>query len=457
MSDGEGGSLGLAEVVAMGVGGMVSGGIYAILGIAMKQSGNAVPVSYAIAGALTLITAYSYVKLTLHFGEGGGVFSFIEHTIGDEHLAGYIGWVLLFGYVGVMAMYAYAFGAYSLTAARELFGVELPQLLRPIFSASIVGIFVSLNLAGVEETGFVEDVAVYFKVAVLLSFGTLGILYYDGDLASLTFFSEGYVSPIVGFAIIFVSYEGFQLLVYDYKEIEDVERNLPLGMYLAIGIATLIYLLVSFMATLQLSAAELVHHQETALAKAVSNIPLLGEVGFVLVILSALKSTSSGINATLFGTARFAHKVAAEGKLPRVFSFRNREGIPVYALLVVGGLTMLLTVFGELGQITEFGSVAFLSSYAVANFVNLRLRDRTDSNAVLPFLGLVGTAGALPVVLHHLYRTDPVVLAWILGLFVGLAVLEFAYMERQSLRESLEELDLYSDAEIEKILADRDE
>ncbi|MDY7082018.1 MAG: amino acid transporter, partial [Halobacteria archaeon] len=82
------GKLGLKEVVAMGVGGMVSGGIYAVLGVAMKQSGNAVPVSYLIAGVITLLTAYSYLKLTLHFGENGGVFSFIEHVSDNQHIAG---------------------------------------------------------------------------------------------------------------------------------------------------------------------------------------------------------------------------------------------------------------------------------------------------------------------------------------------------------------------------------
>jgi amino acid transporter len=74
------GKLGLLEVVAMGVGGMVSGGIYAVLGVAMRQAGNAVPVSYLIGGIITLLTAYSYLKLTLHYGEHGGAFTFVEHT-----------------------------------------------------------------------------------------------------------------------------------------------------------------------------------------------------------------------------------------------------------------------------------------------------------------------------------------------------------------------------------------
>jgi amino acid transporter len=424
------GTLGLPEVVAMGVGGMVSGGIYAVLGVAMRQSGNAVPLSYLLAGAITLLTAYSYVKLTLHFGEHGGVFSFVEHTVAHPSVAAYVGWVLVVGYVGVMAMYAFAFGAYTLVAARAVVGLQLPQLLRPVISVAIVAAFVGLNLRGVQETGLFEDVAVYIKILILLSLAALGIVFFEGDPTAVEFFDKGITSPVTGFAIIFVSYEGFQLLAYDYEEIEDVERTLPVGMYVAILIAILIYVSVSFMATLHLTPAQLLAHEEVALAEAVSNIPLLGAAGFVLVILSAMKSTSSGINATLFGTARLVHKIATEGALPRVFSFRDREGIPVYALLIMGGLTAAFAVVGSLKQITEFGSVAFLLAYAVANYTNLRLAEETGSNRLFPALGLVGTAVAIPVVLFHLYRTDVEILLWIVGILVALAALEFLYIER---------------------------
>jgi amino acid transporter len=424
------GKLGLVEVVAMGVGGMVSGGIYAVLGVAMQQAGNAVPLSYLIAGVITLLTAYSYLKLTFHFGEHGGAFTFVEHLVDHPSIAAYSGWVLIVGYVGVMAMYAFAFGAYTLTAARAIVGVELPQLLRPVISVLIVGLFVGLNLSGVRKSGLFEDIAVYIKIAILLSLAGLGIAFFRGDPTAMNVFDKGYISPITGFAIIFVSYEGFQLLIYDYNEIDDVERTLPIGMYLAILIAILIYVSVSFMATLQLTPAQLIAHEETALAAAVSNIPLLGGAGFVLVILSAMKSTSSGINATLFGASRLSHEIATEGAIPQLFSFRNREGIPVYALLIMGGLTAAFAALGTLKQITEFGSIAFLIADAVTNFVNLRLAGETGSNRLFPALGLIGTTVAIPIVLYHLYLTDVEILLWIVGIFVALFVLEFLYLER---------------------------
>lgn len=431
------GQLGLTEVIAMGVGGMVSGGIYAVLGVAMKQSGNAVPISYLLAGILTLITAYSYIKLTMHFRENGGAFSFIEHSVENQHIAGIMGWVLVVGYVGVMAMYAFAFGAYTLTAAEHLFGVTLAAWWRPVISVAIVAVFVGLNLAGVEETGLVEDIAVYIKIFILCSLAILGVMYYNGDIAAIDFFNQGYISPIAGFAIIFVSYEGFQLLTYDFNEIENPDSNLGRGMYAAIGIAMFIYLSVSFMATLQLTPEQLVEHKETALAKAVSNIPLLGGIGFILVIISAMKSTSSGINATLFGTARLAHRIATEKVLPRVFSFRDSRGIPVYSLLIMGGLTAAFAVFGSLAQITEFGSVAFLIADAAANYACLRLYKETGSNPLWPALGLFGTIAAVPVLIYHLYVTEPGILISIGVIFAIVAVLELVFMQRERFGELL--------------------
>jgi len=331
-----------------------------------------------------------------------------------------------------MAMYAFAFGAYTLTAAQAIVGIELPQFLRPIISVLVVGAFVGLNLSGVHETGLFEDIAVYIKIIILLSLATLGIAFYGGDPISIDFFNKGHLSPITGFAIIFVSYEGFQLLVYDYDDIENVEQTLPIGMYVSIAIAILIYVSVSFMATLQLSPSSSSPTRRRHSRLLFRTFPLLGAVGFVLVILSAMKSTSSGINATLFGTSRLVHEIATEGAIPRLFSFRNREGIPVYALLLMGGLTAAFAALGTLKQITEFGSVAFLIADAVANFVNLQLADETGSNRLFPALGLVGTVTAIPIVLYHLYRTDTELLLWIVGIFGSLFLLEFFYIERYS-------------------------
>ncbi|MFB6089044.1 MAG: APC family permease [Candidatus Aenigmatarchaeota archaeon] len=428
--------LGLKEVIAMGVGGMVSGGIFAVLGVAMHQAGNAVSISFLLAGILTLLTAYSYVKLTLYYGEEGGAFSFIEHVVKNKNFAGFFGWILIAGYIGVMAMYSHAFGAYL----AGLFNLTDTSLFRKVFSVGIVAFLIGVNLMGIKKSGYLEDILVYIKVAFLIGISVLGVYFFHGDFPNFPqFFNKGFISPIAGFAVIFVAYEGFQLLCYDYREIKDVERNLTKGMIISIFMAMIIYLLISFMSALYLTPRMVVQFKEYALAKAV--VPFLGSFGFGLVVLTAIQSTASGINATLFGSSRLAHKIAKEKELPRVFSFRNKEGIPVYALLITGSLTAIFSVFGSLEQITEFGSVAFIIADGAANFANLRLYRETNSHLIIPLLGFLGCVIALPIIVYHLFLTEPHILFSIAGIFIFLLLLELLYMERNPIERVAEEIE----------------
>ena len=107
--------LSLAEVVAIGIGGMIGGGIFAVLGLAIAQAGHAVPVTLAVGGAIALLTGVSYAHLGLAFRGDGGSFTYIEHAFDRPGIAAVAGWLLVAGYVGTLALYATAFGAYGET------------------------------------------------------------------------------------------------------------------------------------------------------------------------------------------------------------------------------------------------------------------------------------------------------------------------------------------------------
>src|SRR6056297_3547707 len=159
--------LGLREAVAMGVGGLIGGGIFAVLGVAAEIAGNAAFLAYLIAGGVAMASGYSYSRLTAHFDEEGGSFTFIEHYTGNETIAGLVGWTLIVGYVGTMAMYAFAFGSF---AAYLLVGSS-HTVLRGALSIGIIGLFTGVNVMGVRESGESQDILVYVKVAILLTFG----------------------------------------------------------------------------------------------------------------------------------------------------------------------------------------------------------------------------------------------------------------------------------------------
>jgi amino acid transporter len=103
----------LKEVIAMGIGGMVGGGIFSVLGLAIAQAGHAAPIAFALGGIIALLTGLSYARLGLVYQSSGGSFTFIEHAFRNRNVAAIGGWLLLVGYVGTLSLYAFTFGVYG--------------------------------------------------------------------------------------------------------------------------------------------------------------------------------------------------------------------------------------------------------------------------------------------------------------------------------------------------------
>ncbi|MFB6145801.1 MAG: amino acid permease [Candidatus Nanohaloarchaea archaeon] len=442
--------LGLKESVAMGLGGLIGGGIFAVLGVAANISGNAAFISYFFDGIVALASGYSYVKLTEYLEEDGGSFTFLEHFVSNPNIAGIVGWILIVGYIGSTSMYAYAFGSF----AAGLIDMH-SAFVRPLISVGVILLFVGINMVGVKSSGSSEDLLVYVKVAILLLFGVAGVWAIFSDPSFVLFqgglFNKGISSMIIGAAVIFVSFQGFQLLTYEYSDIDGGIKTLKKGVYYSIIAATLIYILVAFTTTNLLTAQQVLVHKETALAYAANKIfssALLNKISFLLISIAALFSTASAINATIFGTARLTYKMATDKELPELFSFRNRKGIPTRSIISIGVLTMAFTAFGSLEQITTFASLAFIMIFASVNAVCLLDSDVTE-NMLIPLIGLAGTLTAIPLMLLHLYNTNPHMLVSVVGLFIALALLEILYFERKPLEKEAEKIEREVEEDVE--------
>ncbi|MCB0874497.1 MAG: amino acid permease, partial [Thermoleophilia bacterium] len=106
-------ALGVVELTAISLGGMIGGGIFSILGLAAQEAGNAAPVGIAIGAVLAFFAAYPYVQLARCFQEEGATYSFFKRAFPTaRRLAAAIGWLVVFGYICTLALYAFTFGAY---------------------------------------------------------------------------------------------------------------------------------------------------------------------------------------------------------------------------------------------------------------------------------------------------------------------------------------------------------
>ncbi len=421
--------LGLSELIAIGVGGMIGGGIFSVMGLAVEISGLLAPVAFALGGALALLAGYSYIRLANSFHSDGASFTYLEFAFPRHPAIGaYVGWVVVVGYVGTLALYAFTFGAY----AAELMGESATGLAREILSVAIIGLFTLINLYGVRTSGVTEDLIVYGKVLLL------GILAIAGLQAirpsGFTLPERGLASVLMASALVFVAFEGFQLITNAVCESEDPGRNIARGIYASIGIVTFLYVLLSVVAVGSIPVDQLIAAKEYALAIAVE--PSLGNVGRVMVSLAAMLATASAINATMFGASRMMAEMATQHEMPRPFSFRNRVAVPWLAVVVISVLTLLLAWFGGLEFIAAFSSMTFLLVSLAVSIANWRLRNRTGARAGVVLTGIVSLLATIITLIMFLARFNSDMLLTIGAMYgsVGLAVAMFEVWRRGKAR-----------------------
>lgn len=371
--------LGLTELIAIGVGGMIGGGIFSILGLAVDVSGHAAPFAFMIGSLIAAIAGYSYVRLALTYRNDGASFTYLEKAFPRQlWIAGIAGWTVVFGYIGTLALYAFTFGAYS----SHLFGFAQSPLIQIILSSSGLLLFLGINLIGASTMGKAEDIAVYIKIALLAILAIVGLYTINGQQLH-PLFDHGGSSVLLGGALIFVAFEGFQLITNAVNEIRDPERNIPRGLYGSIAITSIIYIVIALVAVGNLDATAIHAAQEYALAAVAK--PIMGNLGVVLVDIAAMLATASAINATIFGASHLAFQIAHDKLAPNVFSFRNREGVPMAAAVTITILSLLLAAFGGLELIASFSSLTFLLVSIAVCIANLKLRSETNS-AITPVL-----------------------------------------------------------------------
>jgi amino acid transporter len=223
-------------------------------------------------------------------------------------------------------------------------------------------------------------------------------------------------------ALIFVAFEGFQLITNGVCETKDPEKNIARGIYGSIAIVTVIYIVLSLVSIGSLSEAELVAAEEYALAVAIE--PSMGNAGRIIVSITALLATASAINATMFGASRMMAEMATEHEMPRAFSFRNRETVPWIAVVVLAVLTVIFTSFGGLELIASFSSFTFLLVSLAVNIANYRLRHKTGANPYYVILGSILLLFTLGTLVYYLAIHSPENLIWIISVYTVLIFLE---------------------------------
>ncbi|MEP7091953.1 MAG: APC family permease, partial [Nocardioidaceae bacterium] len=224
------------------------------------------------------------------------------------------------------------------------------------------------------------------------------------------------VSVVAGGMIIFVAYEGFELIANAAEDVADPGRTLARAYYISVLFVIALYVAVAVVAVGSLPVSALVDARDYALAEAAR--PAFGSAGFVMIGAAAMLSTASAINATLYGSARMIYIVATSRELPAQLE-RQIWNQPLEGLLITAGSTVVLANVLNLDSISTMGSAGFLIIFAVVNLAEART---SSSRGSAPWISILAASACAAALVALVAKSSPAAVS----VLVAMVVLAFA-------------------------------
>lgn len=405
------------QATYIGVGSMVGAGIFALLGAAGAVAGAAVWLSFLIAGIIALLQGYSFAKLGAKYPSGGGILTFLSKGFGEGHIAGIGSWLFFTAGSIVVAMIASSFGSYASSVVAH----DDPTWAK-ILGVLLILVMSGLNTIGSAAVARVQSVIVSIVLVILVIFAVATIANWNPSLLAPSGY-PGWQYIISSVALTFFAFLGFGVITFTAKDLPNPARQLPKAIYFALLIATTVYVAVSLGVFGTLTADEVVKYGSTALAEAAK--PVLGQAGYVLMVVTALFSTTGAVNAGLYPSIGMTQHLASVGQFPPFFG-RKLGPFPA-GLVVMAILAIVLVSFFNLNAIASIGSAVALLVFSAVSVAHLRIRRETGGNVILLIVGLIATLGTFVIFSMTTLVEEPATAFALLGILVLAVVIDFGW------------------------------
>ena len=391
-------SLGLSQILMLGIGGTMGAGVFVLTGHAAGMVGPAVTLVFLLAGLQSLPNSLSYAELASSFPIAGGGYAYIS-TATKGLLPFSVGWVSWFSSMFYAALSAVG-AAYSLK-------IFLPFLPVPLTAVAFITLFVTISLRGSQEAGRTQVMLAGILLTSLALFVILGLAL-PGGFSWSTFYGdkgffihEGLLNNMSRIfqtvTLVNVLFVGYEVIATTAEEARNPGRNIPIAVVGTIFICALVYCTVAFVA-LGTVPAETLGASPTPLSEAASHF--LGSWGAPLLGLAGLIATVTSLNTALLSSARVALALSRDRYLPAFLSrIHPRLKTPLPAILISGAIIALAAISGDevfLSYVSNFGYmfVVFFTNVSVIllrrKFPDHSRPFRTPWYPVTPILGCIG-------------------------------------------------------------------
>ncbi len=417
--------LGLFDVYAVATGTTLSAGFFLLPGLAAEQAGPGLVLAYMLAAVPLIPAMFSIAELATAMPRAGGVYYFLDRSLGP--MVGTIGgigtWMAL--------MLKVAFALVGMGAYIGLFVPDLPITELAIGLAIALG---ALNLFGAKKSGSLQTFLVLGLMAILAVFVGGGVPrirpeHFQG------FFDAGSSALLSTAGLVYISYVGVTHIASMSEEVKDPERNLPLGVFLALGTAMVVYGLGTavMVGTVPM---ETLRGDLTPVATAADH--LFGRWGVIVVSVAALLAFTSVANAGTMSASRYPLAMSRDHLVPRVFRRLSGARIPTVAIVTTVAAIVAILAFLDPTKIAKLASAFQLLMFALICLAVIVMRESRiesyDPGYHSPFYPWMQILGIVTPLLLIAEMGGMAML--VMALFVVAGVALFAYYGRYRVARS---------------------
>ncbi|MGZ3102805.1 amino acid permease [Streptomyces sp. H72] len=405
---GEGGglqrTLGLWQLTAIGVGGIIGAGIFTLAGtVANGTAGPAVLISFLIAGIASAAAALSYAEFAGLIPKAGSAYTYGYAVLG-ELVGWFIGWDLLLEYTAIVAVVAIGISGYFSFLVGEL-GADLPNWMLgapgtgdghkvDLFAAVLCLLIAYLLTLGIKNAARFEMVVVVLKVLVVLLVIAVGV-FHISTANYEPFFPFGVGGAFTGAATVFFAVFGYDAMSTAAEESKDAQRHMPKAIIYSLVISMVLYVAACLVLTGMQDYKDI--DPESGFSTAFKSVGLSGladviAVGAIIGILTVMFTFMLGVTRVWFSMSR-------DGLLPKWFAKTHpTRHVPTRVTWIVGVASAAIAGFLPIGEAAELTNIGILLAFVVvcAAVIVLRYRQpdlprtfRTPWMPVVPALGIV--------------------------------------------------------------------
>lgn len=403
-------SLGLMDVVMVGIAGMIGGSIFVLTGSAIGLAGTAVIIVFILNAIITTFTAMGYAELGSAMPEAGGGYLWIRQGLPRPN-AFISGWLAWFAHIVAGSLYAVGFGSF-MSSLFDIMNITSTTLFSFIHIDKLVAVlsiiaFMYINIRGASETGKAGT------IVTIIQLGTIFLLIVGGiwsisnnpqhwEINFSDFMPMGIAGIIAAMGLTFIAFEGYEIIVQTGEEIKNPKRNIPRAIFISLAIVVVMYCLVAlvtigatYISDTTPSWKFIGDNGELGIMKAANTfIPY----GSFIVLIGGLVSTLAALNATTFSSARVALAMGRHYNLPhRLSSIHIKNKTPHVATIISCIVMTIMAYMLPLNQIAIAAGVIFLLLFTQVNVAVITIRrmygDKLDYGYKTPLFPVIPIIG----------------------------------------------------------------